>query len=122
MLLTGLSSVLLCSDLPGPLITMLRLLRYSNLQEFRHRVRSSLGKAGVASPFSRDALEDAGARHGPPFAVVCSGQMDLEVGRWAFCPDMLLALAVTLAGAPVAARRLGLPHAARTAGLAAGLS
>ncbi|PRW59161.1 septin GTPase [Chlorella sorokiniana] len=49
-------------------------------REFRHRVRSSLGKAGVASPFSRDALEDAGARHGPPFAVVCSGQMDLEVG------------------------------------------
>lgn len=52
-------------------------------QEFRHRVRSALGKAGVDSPFTRDALEDAGARHGPPFAVVCSGQMDLEVGRWA---------------------------------------
>ncbi len=44
-------------------------------------MRSTLGKASVASPFSRDALEDAGARHGPPFAVVCSGQMDLEVGR-----------------------------------------
>ncbi|KAI7840484.1 hypothetical protein COHA_005785 [Chlorella ohadii] len=51
-------------------------------KEFRHRVRSTLGKASVASPFSRDALEDAGARHGPPFAVVCSGQMDLEVGRF----------------------------------------
>lgn len=50
-------------------------------QEFRHRVRSALGKAGVASPFSRDALDDAGARHGPPFALVCSSQMDLEVGR-----------------------------------------
>lgn len=44
-------------------------------------MRRALQAAGVGSPFSRDALEDAGARHGPPFAVVCSNSMDLEVGR-----------------------------------------
>lgn len=50
-------------------------------QEFRHRVRHALGRAGVHPPFSRDALEEAGARHGPPFAVIGSNTMDLEVGR-----------------------------------------
>lgn len=45
-------------------------------------MRSSLHKAGVQSPFSRDALEDAGSRHGAgPFAVIGSNTMDLEVGR-----------------------------------------
>jgi hypothetical protein len=46
-------------------------------------VREALRGGGVRSPFSRDALEEAGARHGPPFAVICSNTMDLEVGRWA---------------------------------------
>lgn len=69
---------------------------FATAQEFRHRVRSALGKAGVDSPFTRDALEDAGARHGPPFAVVCSGQMDLEVGRWAHFAGCGLTLRVNL--------------------------
>ncbi|PSC73238.1 septin-7-like isoform X11 [Micractinium conductrix] len=52
-------------------------------REFRHRVRAALHKAGVHSPFSRDALEDAGSRHGAgPFAVICSNTMDLDVGRF----------------------------------------
>lgn len=51
-------------------------------QEFRNKVRAALHKAGVHSPFSRDALEDAGSRHGAgPFAVIGSNTMDLEVGR-----------------------------------------
>lgn len=44
-------------------------------------MRKALEKEGVRSPFGRDALEDAGARHGPPFAVIGSNTMDLEVGR-----------------------------------------
>lgn len=50
-------------------------------QEFRHRVREAVQPAGTAWRFSQEALDEAGARHGPPFAVIGSNMMDLEVGR-----------------------------------------
>lgn len=55
-----------------------------NLQEFRHRVRSAVDhhRDGAMWHFSRDALEEAGARHGPPFAVISSQDMDLSIGRY----------------------------------------
>ena len=36
---------------------------------------------GAMWHFSREALEEAGARHGPPFAVISSQDMDLSIGR-----------------------------------------
>lgn len=66
-----------------PVLAKADTMTSEELKEFRHKVRSQLHKAGVASPFSRDALEDAGARHGAgPFAVIGSNTMDLEVGRF----------------------------------------
>jgi hypothetical protein len=50
-------------------------------QEFRHRVREAVQPAGSAWRFTQEALDEAGARHGPPFAVIGSNMMDLEVGR-----------------------------------------
>ena len=44
-------------------------------------MRDGLRRERMKSPFSHDALEEAGARHGPPFAVIGSNTMDLEVGR-----------------------------------------
>lgn len=51
------------------------------LQEFRHRVRRELEKSGALWHFSRSALDEAGARHGPPFAIIGSNTMDLTIGR-----------------------------------------
>ena len=52
------------------------------LQAFRHQVHSALGRSHIMWHFSRDALEEAGARHSPPFAVISSNTMDLATGRW----------------------------------------
>ena len=46
-------------------------------------MREVLQRCGALWHFSREALDDAGARHAPPFAVIGSNTMDLEVGRWA---------------------------------------
>ncbi len=45
-------------------------------------MRRALEKPGALWRFSHDALEGAGARHGPPFALICSNTMDLAIGRW----------------------------------------
>ncbi|KAI3438983.1 hypothetical protein D9Q98_001397 [Chlorella vulgaris] len=65
-----------------PVLAKADTMTAEELKDFRRKVRESLRAAGVRSPFSRDALDEAGARHGPPFAVVCSNTMDLEVGRF----------------------------------------
>lgn len=38
---------------------------------------------GAIWRFSQQAMEEAGARHGPPFAVIGSNTTDLSIGRWA---------------------------------------
>eukprot|EP00887_Chlorella_sp_A99_P000696 scaffold5.g696.t1 len=83
-----------------PILAKADTMTAEELRDFRHRVRAALPRAGAAGAgwhFSREALEEAGARHGPPFAVVASNSMDLATGRfwpvrrypWGSCEALL---------------------------------
>lgn len=84
-----------------PVLAKADAMTSEELIEFRHTVKTATHRATAGSGwrFSKDALDAAGARHGPPFAVVAAATVDRTVGRfwpvrkypWGRCESLLTA-------------------------------
>lgn len=65
-----------------PVLAKADAMTGAELAEQRARVADALRRRGAAWTFSEEALREAGAHAGPPFAVVSGCDMDLAVGRY----------------------------------------
>jgi septin family protein len=81
-----------------PILAKADSMTPEELQAYRNEVDSALNRHGLWH-FSHAALVAAGARHGPPFAVVAASTIDRSVGRfwpvrrypWGCCESLLSA-------------------------------
>jgi septin family protein len=65
-----------------PIIAKADTLTPEELEKYRNHIRETLDRTGIAWNFSREALEDADARKGPPFCVISASTLDRNVGRF----------------------------------------